>query len=104
MPLATPATPATHAPETYDDARAWYGPDMAARTDWTFALTPQEVAELDHAVARVIASDIDLVTLTAAQFVLPTLAPKLRQLRQQLLQGSAVALLRGWLFGATRSR
>nr|HPU52709.1 hypothetical protein [Burkholderiaceae bacterium] len=84
---------------TYDDARAWYGPAMAARTDWKHTLSPADVAELDHAVAQVIDADLDLVSLTAAQFPLPTLAPRLRQIRQQLLHGCAVALMRGWPSG-----
>ena len=95
----TLAAPATHQLQTYDDARAWYGPAMAARTDWKYSLTPADVAELDRAVAHAIENDIDLVTLTAAQFPLPTLGQKLRQVRQQLLHGCAIALLRGWPSG-----
>ena len=81
---------------SYDDACAWYGPAMAARSDWAHTLSADDVAELDRAVAGVIDSNIDLVALTAEQFPLPTLAPKLRQVRQQLLHGCAIALLRGW--------
>ena len=44
----TLAAPATHQLQTYDDARAWYGPAMAARTDWKYSLTPADVAELDR--------------------------------------------------------
>ncbi len=95
----TLAAPVTQHLKTYDDACAWYGPAMAKRTDWTLALTAEDVAELDRAVAHAIATDIDLVTLTAAQFPLPTLGPKLRQVRHQLLHGCAIALLRGWPSG-----
>ena len=77
----TLAAPATHQLQTYDDARAWYGPAMAARTDRKYSLTAADIAELDRAVAHAIEADIDLITLTAAQFPLPTLGLKLRQVR-----------------------
>ena len=80
----------------YDHACAWAGPAMAARDDWIHSLTAQEVDEIDHAVRGAIAADTDLVTMTAADFPLPTLGPTLRAIRADLLHGCGVALLRGW--------
>ncbi|GLC67933.1 hypothetical protein PLESTF_000624400, partial [Pleodorina starrii] len=91
---------------------AWRGPDMAARrSEWEVLLTETEVAEVEHAVAALLAEAAlpygadggaaaaealqrRLVRLTPADFPLPTLGPKLLALREELLQGRGFALLR----------
>lgn len=81
---------------TYDDARSWYGPDLATRTDWIFTLGDVELADLDAAVNAALARGADLVTLDDAGFPLPVLGPRLRAIRQELLHGRGFVLVRGW--------
>lgn len=80
----------------FDDARAWHGPAMAARTDWIWQLDADDIADIDASVDRAIATDVDLVTMSAGDFPLPRLAPRLAALRHELLHGRGFALMRGW--------
>uniref|UniRef100_UPI003F4989D3 TauD/TfdA family dioxygenase n=1 Tax=Cupriavidus necator TaxID=106590 RepID=UPI003F4989D3 len=80
-------------------ANAWYGPDLAARCDWMHQLDPVDVAEIDAAIDHALACRIERVALTAADFPLPRLAPRLQRIRADILHGRGVALLRGWPAG-----
>ncbi len=94
--LTDGARDATVPPPTFDDVRAWRGADMAARTDWIHELDADDVAELDAAVDRAIAAGTDLVTMSATDFPVPRLAPRLAAIRRELLHGRGFALIRGW--------
>ncbi len=76
-------------------AAAWYGPDMMRRTDWIVPLDPDEVADLERAVAPLAASSADIASITRADFPLPRLGAKLEQVRCELLDGRGFVLLRG---------
>ena len=52
-------------------------------------------AELDAALARARAADLDVIDLTPDTFPLPSLAPRLRALRDELVLGRGVYLFRG---------
>jgi hypothetical protein len=74
---------------------AWYGPEMAARSDWTRPFTPTEIAEIE-AVARPLAErGVEIASLKVGDFPLPTLAPILAGLKKEILAGRGFALLRG---------
>ncbi len=73
----------------------WRGPDMAARSDWIERLSPSEVAEIEAAAAPIAQREGDIAGLIAADFVLPTLAPRLARIRAEVLNGRGFALLRG---------
>jgi Taurine catabolism dioxygenase TauD, TfdA family len=78
---------------------AWYGPDMAARTDWIVELEPGDVAEIDRAV-RPLASGSgygagEIPRMTRDDFPLPTVGPKLAAALQELLHGRGFVLMRG---------
>jgi hypothetical protein len=76
--------------------QAWLGPFMQADpTRWTEILTSTEIAELEQATARAIASNLDPVALGKSDFPLPNLGPKLQALKQTLLHGCGFALFRG---------
>ena len=94
-----PASTAAAELPTFADAAAWYGPQMAARTDWQLLLSAADVAELDAAVDAAWARQADLVTLAEADFALPTLGPRLKAMRHGLLHGRGFALMRGWPSG-----
>lgn len=75
---------------------AWYGPQMSDRDDWRILLSSEELAELDAAVNSAMARNVDLVTMTEADFPLPHLSLRLRAIRDDVLSGRGFVLLRGW--------
>jgi hypothetical protein len=79
---------------------AWYGPDLTRRPDWLAYLSPAEVEEVERAVKRLDAESRDIVTIRAEDFPLPTLAPRLRRLLDEVLNGRGFVLLRGLPIGA----
>lgn len=74
----------------------WRGPEMATRKDeWLHEMTPPELADLDAAVDRVRARNLDILDIAKAEFELPVLGPKLASLRKDLLHGRGFTVLRG---------
>jgi len=77
-------------------ASTWYGPDMEKRSgEWIHKLTSTEIAELEKAAEPLLASGKNIASLTATDFPLPTLGPKLLVLREELIRGRGFALFRG---------
>ena len=69
---------------------------MAACTDhWIHVLTDAEVAEIEAAASGYLAKGGDLGAMTADAFPLPTLGPKLLEMRHELLHGIGFRLVRG---------
>jgi len=79
------------------DASAWRAPDITSLD--ALDLDRAHVAELEAAARRLVARGAAalraLPHLTAADFPLPTLAPRLAALRGELLDGRGFALVRG---------
>lgn len=82
-------------PAHIDDASAWYGPDMAGRSDWIEPLSDAELDELATASEAWMPEHADLATLQRDDFALPLLAPRLVRLQRQLLDGRGFVLWRG---------
>lgn len=77
-------------------ARVWRGPDVAGHSDdWTYRLNDEEIAELDAAVAGIMALGLDVIDIRREHFPLPTLEETLRQVRHDLLTGVGFAIIRG---------
>lgn len=75
---------------------AWIGAEMKQREDeWTYRLSPAEVAEIESAVAAVRARGLDIAQIRSADFPLPSLGPVLDRLREEVVQGRGFVLLRG---------
>ena len=69
---------------------------MAARDEWLMPLAPADVREIEQAVKSLIAGDADIAAISAADFPLPSLAPKLKvRVRDEVLNGRGFLLLRG---------
>ena len=87
-------------PRRLDGPEAWYGPALATQSDWIEPLSPAELDELAAAASRwlprVEQNPRALNSLTAAGFPLPTLAPRVARLREELLHGRGFVLLRGF--------
>jgi len=88
--LTRPSRPPVEGPA------AWFGPDMRQReSEWTYRLTPPQVAEIETAVEIVRSRGLDLAAITKDDFPLPTLGPVLDRLRGEVTGGRGFAMLRG---------
>ncbi len=74
---------------------AWRAADLRA-DEWLWTLSPAEAAEIERAARTLAARDIDLVAVTAADFAIPTVGPKVeRLLGDDVLDGRGFAVIRG---------
>lgn len=76
------ASTITELPPEVCDGSVWYGPEMAATDQWTDWLSEVEIEEVERAVQGVEES-------------LPTLAPRLRSLLDEVLNGRGFVLIKG---------
>lgn len=89
---------ATNAFARFDNSPAnWKGPELAAAPErWMFDLTPAELEDLDRVIKRHGHRTDDLTNLRREDVPLPVLGPRLEAVREQLLNGIGLALLRGF--------
>jgi len=80
---------------TFETPQAWYGDDMAARSDWLFHLSEEDRAELRRALEVARQSALPLPLLARDHFPLDRLARRLATLRRDTLAGRGFCLLRG---------
>ena len=79
-----------------EGASVWFAADMRAReAEWSYRLSPPEMAEIEAAMKSVQARGLDVADIRREDFPLPTLAPVLDRLRGQVLDGRGFVLLRG---------
>ena len=78
-----------------DDPAAWTKESLGATDAWIYPLSAAEVAELDAAVAAIEARGLDIIDIGRGDFALPTLQKKLAAVKQQVLHGLGLALIRG---------
>jgi hypothetical protein len=79
-----------------DHPSAWRGAELARRgAEWTYTLTPAEIAEIERATAGIRARGVELGAITRADFPLPTLGAKLDGLRREIIDGRGFVLIRG---------
>lgn len=74
---------------------AWYGPEMAARSDWIRPFTDAEIAEIEAAARPLAQSGTEIARMRLEDFPLPTLGRILAGLKAEILDGRGFALLRG---------
>lgn len=77
------------------DPADWTSREMAASQEWLIHLDANDIEDLQKAVTPYDNKGIDVMPLDRANFPLPNLAPKLQQLRDDLLFGRGFVLLRG---------
>lgn len=73
---------------------AWYGPDVANRDDWIESLSDVELSEINNAAESLAAREIDIPSIRSGDFPLPTLAPRLKRILAEVLNGRGFVLLR----------
>jgi alpha-ketoglutarate-dependent taurine dioxygenase len=71
----------------------WRAADIG--DDYVVTLSDAHVAELDAALVHAEAVTDDVLDITRADFPLPTLAPELAQVTDELINGNGVVLIRG---------
>jgi hypothetical protein len=81
-------------PPEIEDASAWYGPELMGRTDWIEQLSPVEITEVESAARELAESSADLTSLSAGDFPLPTLGPRLLRLLEEVLNGRGFVLVK----------
>jgi hypothetical protein len=74
---------------------AWYGPEMAKRTDWIRPLSAAEVDELEAAVRRLDATGIDIAEIGPDDLQVPGLVPLIEQIKRAVLKETGFILVRG---------
>jgi Taurine catabolism dioxygenase TauD, TfdA family len=75
---------------------AWIGAELRERqAEWTYRLSPTEIAEIEAALKSVQARGLDIADIRRDDFPLPTLGPALDRLRAEVLHGRGFVLLRG---------
>jgi Taurine catabolism dioxygenase TauD, TfdA family len=75
---------------------AWIGADMRRReAEWTYCLSPTEIAEIEQATRDVRARGVEIAEITRDDFPLPTLGPVLDRLRGEVVDGRGFVRLRG---------
>ena len=86
-------------PARIEGPGAWYGPALAGKDVWIEPLSSPELDELAAAaepwLARVEQDPGGLNSLSPEEFRLPTWAPRIARLSDELLHGRGFALLRG---------
>jgi hypothetical protein len=88
--METPAPP-----QRIDTPAAWRAADLRP-DEWAHALTPAEIGEIETAATALVARGADLGSLTAGDFPIPTLAPRLSAiLDHEVLNGRGFAVLSG---------
>ncbi|NPD20013.1 TauD/TfdA family dioxygenase [Alterinioella nitratireducens] len=83
-------------PDRITGPGAWAGPEMAADPErWLATLAPEDIAELEGAARHYLSLGRDVGEITAAAFPLPRFGAHLAALREKLLHGVGVEVLRG---------
>ena len=92
---ATQSSTTDPLPPTVGDRSAWYGPELAKSNDWIVRLDDREIAEVERVVDELEKLQVELTTLTVRDVALPTLAPRLEVIVDEVLNGRGFVLLRG---------
>ena len=82
-------------PPAVEDRSAWYGTDLEHCDDWIERLSESEIAEVEHSFRQLHAQQIDFTSITARDVPLPTLAPRLQQILDEVLNGRGFVLIKG---------
>src|SRR5690349_5069996 len=93
-PIVRSASPnSISLPPSIIDASAWYGSDLARSSDWIERLSETETAEVESAVRQFENSTTRL--LAGSPPPLPSLAPRLQELLNEVLNGRGFVLIKG---------
>ncbi len=86
-----PATPL----QPVIDPAGWTKVDLASDKTWIHELTAAEITDLDRAVATIEGNGLDLAQVTKADFELPVLGSTLGRVKEEIIDGRGLSLIRG---------
>ena len=84
----------TTSPPEVRDRSVWYGSNLARHTDWIERLSQVEITEVENAVHELERSAADLASITVEDVPLPTLAPRLQRILNEVLDGRGFVLIK----------
>ncbi len=82
------------------DTIAWEGAALADGASWLTQVTPENIRDMEAALAGVRARGLRMEAITQADFPLPSLAARLAVIARGIEAGHGFALLRGLPVGA----
>jgi hypothetical protein len=82
-------------PPEVADRSAWYGPELTNTRDWVEHLSIDERGEVELAVDELERSGLAVEKITAANVPLPILAPRLKTILDEVLNGRGFVLIKG---------
>ena len=83
-------------PARFTGPSAWVSENLENNTgSWLKTLTGREVVELESAAKQFLSPGRDIGSLTAGDFEIPEFSIHLQQLKQKLLQGNGLEVIRG---------
>ena len=82
----------TELPPEVEDRSAWYGAEFADSTDWIEHISQDEIGEVENAVRELEESGIERTTAGAPE--LPTFAPRLQGILDEVLNGRGFVLIK----------
>ncbi|HEX3764629.1 MAG TPA: TauD/TfdA family dioxygenase [Kofleriaceae bacterium] len=85
----------TAALEPLEPHAEWRARDVADHARWTYRLSDADVAELEAALAHARARCADVLDITREDFPLPTLAARLADFEDELINGRGFQLISG---------
>ena len=81
-------------PPEVEDRSAWYGSKLTDSTDWIEHISQDEIAEVENAVRELKHSGIEIKNITAEETPLPTFAPRLQGILDEVLNGRGFVLIK----------
>lgn len=81
--------------ETINARLAWKGADMARSDEWLYRFSQRALDEIDSAVRSVEKRGVDIVDITAADFVVPALQRDLQTIAHELQHGRGFVQMKG---------
>lgn len=78
------------------DPAQWTGAELKRAEDWIHHLTGAEIADIHKAIKGVEAGGLDIMDINRENFPLPIFGPALARIREQLLNGLGLTLIRGF--------
>ena len=70
----------------------WYGPELAKDDAWIYELSSSEKQEVLQALSNLRRLGLDIQNIRRRDFALPTFAPRLDALRQEVIRGRGFVL------------
>ena len=74
----------------------WTGADMLESGDYIYQLSKAETADIDRVIRGVEAEGLDIMDITRENFPLPVFGPRLARIREDLVYGRGIVLIRGF--------